>query len=331
MIKYLNDCREYLQNNKFSKIYLLVDENTEKYCLPILVEQVEDIVGCCLLEVKAGEDSKSIKVVEDLCRTMIEDGADRNSAIISLGGGVITDLGGFVSSIFKRGIQNINIPTTLLAMVDASVGGKTGINLDGYKNQIGTFNFSSLVFYDYKFLDTLAPLQILNGMAEMIKIALVKDELLWDKMQKNEVYDKQMIEHCINHKQQIVDDDKTEQGQRKILNFGHTIGHAIESMYLTHHQEMLHGEAVANGMFYAIKLSENKQDFPHEKAKLICDYLQKTYNIIDIKPHLNEIYSFLVADKKNKNGHNLFVLLKDIANPIIDCPIVYDDLLNISL
>lgn len=333
----LKDLSDFLRQRPCSKVFILVDENTEKDCLPLLVEEVEETLGSCLLEIPCGEKSKSMAVVEDLCKTMIEEKADRESIIISLGGGVITDIGGFVASIFKRGIQNINIPTTLLAMVDASIGGKTGINLNNSKNQIGTFNFSSLTFYDYRFLDTLSKRQVLNGVAEMIKIALVKDEELWNKMKTKSIFDEtksrvdtELIRSCIGLKQEIVREDKEEKNIRKILNFGHTLGHAIESIYLDKEKDILHGEAVASGMYYAVKLSEMKLGFPCNKAQEIYSYLKTHYNIIDIKEDIDNIYNYLLMDKKNKKNNICFVLLNDIVKPQIDCIVTKDDLKNIK-
>jgi 3-dehydroquinate synthase len=337
MLSNLKDLSNFLKQKPYSKIFILVDEHTEMYCLPLLVEEVDETLGSCLLEVLCGEKSKCFTVVEDLCKTLVEEKADRDSIIISLGGGVISDIGGFVASIFKRGIQNINVPTTLLAMVDASIGGKTGINLNNSKNQIGTFNFSSLTFYDYRFLSSLSKRQMLNGAAEMIKIALIKDENLWNCMKKESPYDSKQgfdlsfIEKCISLKQDIVKQDMYDKDIRKVLNFGHTIGHAIEAIAMEKNLDIFHGEAVISGIFYAIKLSENKLSFPHNKALEIYTYLKENYKIFNIKDYTPTLYSYISQDKKNKDLQPHFILLKDIAQPKIDCVVSLQDIEEIAI
>lgn len=246
-----------------SKKFILLDENTYTNCLPILVEEVESLYGAEILEVESGEGSKSLTIVDQLCSAMVESSADKDSISISLGGGVITDLGGFIASVFKRGIQHIAIPTTLLGIVDASIGGKTGINLGEVKNQIGSFNNNTLTCFHYEFLETLDKRQILNGAAEMIKIALVQDEELWNKMKTNSPLDNdgfnnEFIERCITLKEEIVNQDPLEKGNRKVLNFGHSLGHTFESIAISKGEDLLHGEAIASGIYYAIKLSEKK-------------------------------------------------------------------------
>ena len=180
--KTLNELNNFLSLKPNSKIFILLDSNSYTHCLPILIGEVERLYGSEILEVEEGEETKSLKIVENLCQAMVESSADRDSILISLGGGIVTDVGGFVASIFKRGIQHISIPTTLIAMVDASIGGKTAVNLGEVKNQIGTFNHSTIVFRDKRFLETLEKRHIVNGWAEMIKIALVRDSVLWEKI-----------------------------------------------------------------------------------------------------------------------------------------------------
>lgn len=325
---------KFLASKPNSKKFILLDQNTYTHCLPILIEEVEQLYGAEILEVESGEQTKSLTIVEQLCHAMIESSADRDSILISLGGGVITDLGGFVASVFKRGIQHIAIPTNLLGMIDASIGGKTAVNVGEIKNQIGTFNHNTLVFFHNEFLRSLDKRQILNGTSEMIKIALIKDELLWNKMSKSKPinekgFNNKFIERCISLKEDIVNQDQNENNERKALNFGHTIGHAIESITLSQGGDILHGEAVASGMYYAIKLSEQKLSFPNNKAKVIYNYLKRYYTIIDLKEDTNLLFNYLSADKKNINNEFCFVLLEDIGKPHINFIISKEDILNL--
>ena len=315
-----------------------MDENTYNHCLPILIDNVEELYGAEILEIESGEKSKSLSIVENLCQAMIESSADRESILISLGGGVITDIGGFIASVFKRGIQHIAIPTTLLAMVDASIGGKTGVNVGEVKNQIGTFNTNTITCIHFEFLDSLKKRQVLNGAAEMIKVSLL-DEKLWDKLDtkdspwnnKKEGFDYKFIENCIKFKEKIVKEDMYEKDRRKILNFGHSLAHAFESVALLKNIDLLHGEAVASGMFYAIMLSETKLSFPNDKAQEIYKFLKKNYKIIDIQEDIDLVINYLNADKKNINNEFRFILLEDIGKPYINFPITKDDLINLKL
>ncbi|MFA6200062.1 MAG: 3-dehydroquinate synthase [Bacteroidales bacterium] len=314
-----------------TKKFILLDENTYANCLPILIEEVEELYGAEILEVESGEGSKSLTIVDQLCSAMVESSADKDSILISLGGGVITDLGGFVASVFKRGIQHIAIPTTLLGMVDASIGGKTGINLGEVKNQIGSFNNNTLTCFHYEFLESLDKRQILNGVSEMIKIALALDEELWNEMKRyspwgEEGFDEELIERCIILKEDIVKEDMFEKDKRKILNFGHTIGHAFESIALSKGDDLLHGEAVASGIYYAIKLSEKKLSFPKKRAQEIYEYLEQYYKIIDLKKNIDLLINYMMADKKNFNNEFQFILLENIGKPRINYTISKEDL-----
>ncbi|MBP1644882.1 MAG: aroB [Bacteroidetes bacterium] len=333
----LSFLQDFLSQKPDSKKFILLDENTYTHCLPILIENVEELYGAEVLEIESGERSKSLSIVENLCQAMIESSADKESILISLGGGVITDIGGFIASIFKRGIQHIAIPTTLLAMVDASIGGKTGVNVGEVKNQIGTFNTNTITCIHYEFLDSLKKRQVLNGAAEMIKVSLL-DEKLWEKLDakdspwnnKKEGFDYKFIESCIKFKKRIVKEDMYEKGRRKILNFGHSLAHAFESVALLKNIDLLHGEAVASGMFYAIMLSETKLSFPNDKAQEIYKLLKKNYKIIDIQEDIDLVINYLNADKKNINNEFRFILLEDIGKPYINFHIIKDDLINLK-
>ena len=235
------------------KKVILCDTNTKKYCLPLVEETFAGRVKLDVIEIGIGEVNKNIETVCDVWKSLLDLGLDRNSVIINLGGGVVTDLGGFAASTFNRGIDFINVPTTLLSQVDASVGAKTGIDFEGSKNQIGTFTNPKAVFIYEEFLNTLPPKEKLSGFAEVIKHALICDKVYWQQISSNGLYDNQnlatLIERSITIKQQIVQQDPLEQNIRKLLNFGHTIGHALESFSLQNDDTpLLHGECVAVGM-----------------------------------------------------------------------------------
>ena len=240
------------------KKIILLDENTRRHCLPLLETKNAE-----LLEIESGEKNKHIQTCTQLWKTLIDLGADRHSLLINLGGGVICDIGGFVASTFKRGIDFIHIPTTLLAQADASVGGKTGVDFANLKNQVGVFSNPKAVFVFPQFLDTLDERQLRSGFAEIIKHALIRDKTLWHTIQSVDVNDRSgltdVISQSLQIKNDIVTDDPFEKGLRKILNFGHTIGHAVESVSLRQHKkQLLHGEAVAIGMICEAYLSDRK-------------------------------------------------------------------------
>ncbi|MDR0971488.1 MAG: 3-dehydroquinate synthase [Bacteroidales bacterium] len=330
----LSELNKYLSQFPLSKKFILLDENTYSLCLPHLIENVEEVLGAEILEIEAGEKSKNLSIVEQLSEALLSSCADRDSILISLGGGVITDIGGFLASIYKRGIKHIAVPTTLLAMVDASIGGKTGVNVGEIKNSVGTFNFQTKVFYHKDFLNTLDYKQILNGTAEMIKIALVSDALLWENMKQSKPigekgFNFDFIQRCIDLKQDIVSRDEKDRNERKILNFGHSFAHAIETFCLKNEIDILHGQAVISGIFYAIKLSVSLLNFSKTKSEEILNYITQYYDIFPIKDNIDVLLSFMKNDKKNReNGFN-FVLLEDISKPKIDVVVQKEDILDI--
>jgi len=227
--------KSYLHQYEFkeNKIFLLVDENSRKYTLPRLMSNIQLFQKVHILEVPAGEEVKSFETCNKLWKELTNNGADRNSVLINLGGGVISDLGGFVASTFKRGIRYVNLPTTLLSMVDASVGGKVGIDMNGLKNQVGLFANPQAVFIIPEFLDTLPHEHYVNGFAEIIKHALIYEKNYWEELSSkplDEISDwREIIEWCIEIKNYFVMEDPLDTGFRKVLNFGHTIGHAVET------------------------------------------------------------------------------------------------------
>lgn len=317
---------DQLADTSYSKVFVLVDENTKRYCLDDFVKATRHTVDFELLEVASGEKNKTIGTCVHLWEALSEKNADRKSLLINLGGGVVTDMGGFVASTFKRGIAFINVPTTLLAMVDASVGGKTGVDLGALKNQIGVINQPKMVLVVSKFLKTLDQRQLLSGFAEMLKHGLITDAEYWTALKSD--IDFMNIDHLIytsvTIKNKVVLQDPTEQHLRKILNFGHTLGHAVESYFLesTIHETLLHGEAIAIGMVLEAYLSYTltgleKSDLTDIKTTFLKWYPKIVFTGDDIET----ILTLLKYDKKNSHGNINFVLLKAIGTPVIDVKI----------
>ncbi|MFP8892678.1 3-dehydroquinate synthase [Chryseobacterium cucumeris] len=322
MITILNDnfsqLNEFLHQKSFSKIFILVDENTHEYCLPVLLGNMETDLGFEILEIEAGEEMKNIQTANQLWEILTEMQADRKALVINLGGGVITDMGGFVASTYKRGIQFINIPTTLLSMCDASIGGKTGIDLMHYKNMVGTFAFPEQIFIYPKFLETLPFKELRSGFAEMLKHGLIADKNHWDQLiQIRKLEVETVVPHIqasMNIKQNVVDQDFHEQNIRKTLNFGHTIGHAVESLCLQQENPILHGEAVAMGMIAEAHLAYLENLISEEDSKIIIENIQRYYPYLDISDFKDEnITALLLNDKKNTDSKINFSLLTGIG------------------
>ena len=316
----------YLEEGDFSKIFIIVDTNTHESCLAKFLSNLDSPKPLEIIEIEAGEEHKTIDTCVGVWNALSELEADRKSLVINLGGGVVTDLGGFVASAFKRGIKFINVPTTLLAMVDASVGGKTGVDLGSLKNQIGVINFSDMVLVDTSFLETLPQNELRSGLAEMLKHGLIHDEHYWNQMthlseQSIEDLD-ELIHESIIIKKDVVTKDPTEKGLRKTLNYGHTLGHAIESHFLSdiNKQTLLHGEAIAVGMILETYISHKLLNFPLQKLDSIKDFIVKTYGMVSFENSDKEIIiDLLKYDKKNSHGNINFVLLEDIGSSKIDC------------
>ncbi|MEE6128763.1 3-dehydroquinate synthase [Chryseobacterium arthrosphaerae] len=322
MITVLNDnfsqLNEFLHDKKFSKIFILVDENTHEYCLPVLLGNMETDLGFEILEIEAGEEMKNIQTANQLWEILTEMQADRKALVINLGGGVITDMGGFVASTYKRGIKFINIPTTLLSMCDASIGGKTGIDLMHYKNMVGTFAFPEQIFIYPKFLETLPFKELRSGFAEMLKHGLIADKNHWDQLiQIHKLEVETVIPHIqtsMNIKQDVVEKDFHESNIRKTLNFGHTIGHAVESLCLQQENPILHGEAVAMGMITEAHLAYLENLISEEDAKMIIENIQRYYPYLDISDFKDEdITALLLNDKKNADSKINFSLLTEVG------------------
>ena len=314
-----------IQNKKYSKIFVLTDTNTNEYCSPIFLSELATDVEIEVIEIESGEEQKNISTCVELWNILIELGADRKSLVIGLGGGVITDISGFVASVFKRGIDFINVPTSLLGMVDASLGGKTGIDLGNLKNQIGTITNAEMILVDFRFLDTLPNEEVRSGYAEMLKHGLIQDKEYWEKLSNFQNIDlmelDKLIIQSIEIKTKITSEDLTENGIRKALNFGHTLGHAIESYFIESPDKtkLLHGEAVAIGMILESFFSFKKKLISAEDYIHIKTVLKEIFPFVEFHQNdIQEIIRLLSFDKKNEYGKILFVLLDSIGNIRID-------------
>ena len=329
------ELNNHLKKTNYSKVFILVDSNTHNDCLPLLMSEIEGDYDFEIIEIDSGEQYKNIETCSGVWSALSELGADRKSIVINLGGGVITDLGGFVASTFMRGIDFINIPTTLLSMVDASVGGKTGVDLGVLKNQVGVFNNAVMVLIDSQFLKTLPKDQLLSGSAEMLKHGLVYDEAYWNDFANPSILESDKIDELIHRsvviKNEIVLQDPREKGLRKIVNYGHTLGHAIESYFLENpdKKDLLHGEAIAIGMILETYLSKEIQNFPEEKLNQIKNTFLSYFDKVIFKDEdYSKIIDLMKFDKKNSHGNINFVLLKDIGNPIIDIKVSNELIIN---
>lgn len=301
-----------LNLSSYSKIAILVDENTKRDCLCKLPK----IDNSVIIEVKSGEENKTISTCNFIWEKLTEHQFDRNSLLINLGGGVIGDMGGFCASTYKRGIDFIQIPTTLLGMLDASIGGKLGVDFKDLKNQIGVFNNPKSVFIYPEFLETLAENELKSGFAEIVKHALVADKTLWRKITSLPFANldwEEIIATSLDIKNNIVISDPLEKNERKKLNFGHTYGHAIESFYLKKGTPILHGEAIFIGVILETELSNLSLDDKLE----IKNYILSNFSLPH-PPKKSELLPFLANDKKNKDGKISFSLLNQIGECSVD-------------
>ena len=314
---------------KNAKKVILVDENTKELCLPFLFLNFDGLEEAEIIEIPAGEENKSMEICFSVWEAMSEMELGRNDLLICLGGGVICDMGGFIASIYKRGMPCVYIPTSLLAMVDASLGGKTGVDVGAYKNQLGTFSFPSHVFIDLVFLETLPEKEKLNGLAEMLKHVLIaeKDHFSHLATKKLSEIDQKDILFSLQIKRQIVESDPRETGPRKMLNFGHSVGHAIEGYFLNTSKQISHGLAVAHGMlaesylsFSIGLLSENEMRKIHE-AIHVHFAIQKFS-----EEEINAFLQLMRQDKKNVANKFRMSLLKEIGMGVYDIEVEADSI-----
>lgn len=316
-----------------SKIFFLVDENTHEHCLPGFLQLLEELPELEILEVEAGEDSKSAEVVVQLWEALAALEADRQALMLNLGGGVITDLGGFLAGTYLRGIPFINIPTSLLAMVDASAGGKNGINLAGMKNRVGLFLEPEAVFILPGFLESLPQRERVSGFAEMLKHGLIADAAYWEELQDFDIHkaipDEAIIRRSVEIKQQVVQEDFRESGLRKILNFGHSVGHALESLSHQTDRPLLHGEAIALGMIVELQLSVKYSGLSQRDADAAAEDIRKIFRGLECKAEPAAVLHLMRGDKKNVQQQLRLSLLKEIGSAVPDVPVDEDGLVEV--
>lgn len=326
-----SELNKWLQSSS-GKHYILCDENTYQHCYEIFCEhtgiRIKPIV------IKAGEAEKNLSTCEIIWQFLIDDHAGKDALLINLGGGVISDIGGFVAATYKRGIKYANVPTSLLAMVDAASGGKTGINYKHFKNIIGLIQQAEMLLIHVPFLKTLPAQQLKNGFAEMLKHAIING-----KEQTNEILTIHNFEHFLSKeailkslsiKENIVAQDPNEKGLRKVLNFGHTIGHGIEYTAILNGYEMLHGEAVALGLIAALKLSVLKLNFNESDAETLIKFIRSHYQTPRwLQTHRAAILEAVLQDKKNSQQQIRMVLLQEIGKPVFDVNCSLEEIENI--
>ncbi|MBA3682234.1 MAG: 3-dehydroquinate synthase [Bacteroidetes bacterium] len=310
----------FLKSAKYSSHVIICDENTLQFCLPTLIMACPALNEAEIIELESGEESKSLDFSAHIWQTLIENKADKNSLIINLGGGVVSDLGGFCASTYKRGIDFINIPTSLLAMADASIGGKTGIDFAGLKNSIGTFTQPKAVFVYPEYLKTLPQRHYKNGLAEIFKIALISDKVFWNGLRtlKPDHNAEQLLTKSITLKNKIVLKDPFDKGARKILNFGHTIGHAIEALLLGTLNELLHGEAIVIGMLVETHIAWQKKLITQKELEDINSTFKKVFEPAKIELATTPILELLKNDKKTSKNKFRFALVNKAGAGKID-------------
>lgn len=321
----LEDFNSILEDyqGQYSQIFIFCDENSSKHCLPHLIGQVPMLIGSELIEIESGEHNKTLSICQEVWETMGESKADRKAIFVNLGGGVVCDMGGMIASLYKRGIKFFHIPTTLLAQVDASVGGKLAVDLGAHKNQIGLFRNPDIVLVDPEFLNTLPQRHWVSGLAEVLKHALIADADYWsflsDMDLQNEEFLTALLQKSIQIKNAIVLQDWEEKGIRKTLNFGHTIGHALESNALENKGDLLHGEAVAIGLAVETILSEMTNKFSADECSIVIESLKGIFNLEPIKVEdFSDLIEWMRHDKKNDGSQINFTLLKKIGEAEFD-------------
>ena len=331
-----SDFQQFIKSYQ-NDIFLLCDENTEKLCLPKILKEIPYLVDCQRIIIKSGEEHKNIETVAQIWRFLTEHGAKRNSLLVNIGGGMVSDLGGFAAATFKRGMDFANIPTTLLAAVDAAVGGKTGFNFLGYKNEIGAFAEPKAVFINIDFFKTVDTANLYSGYAEMLKYGYISNKKLLDETfllvschygenrnlkaiagQAHNDIEKQFAEIILQNlqiKQHYLQIDKFDKKERKALNFGHTFGHAFEAFSHKTDKPLLHGQAVAWGMVCELLLSHILLKFSKEEVLKLFYFVKENYPAPNFScKNSQEIYEIMLHDKKNSSNEINFTLLADIGD-----------------
>ncbi len=321
-----------LSEKEYDKLFILTDENTHCYAMPLLA----DSVACATAKeiiILADDTNKNLQNLSTIWSALVEAGATRKSLLVNLGGGMITDMGGFAAATFKRGIEHINVPTTLLGAVDAAVGGKTGINFEGLKNEIGAFKQPSAVLIDTQFFRTLSKEHLLSGFAEMLKHGLISNTENYNKLLSFDICNPDfeellhLVEDSVSIKENIVEQDPLEKGVRKYLNLGHTSGHAIESLAMKRNTPVQHGYAVAWGLVCEVILSYMKFGFSQREIHRLADYVKSNYGTFPIG--CNDypfLYEKITHDKKNESGRINYTLLKSVGEVEINVSVTKEEI-----
>lgn len=320
------ELNSFLVSKNYTKVGVLTDDNTHRFCYPVIKSSLPEH---SVITVRAGEEHKTIATASGIWKAMTDQALDRHSILIIIGGGVLGDMGGFCAATYKRGIDFVLIPTTLLSLVDSSVGGKLGVDFENYKNHIGVFQSPALTIMHSGFLDTLPEAELRSGFAEVAKHCLISDKAMWTEVTrqpwKNQDWQK-VIRHSVDLKVRVVTEDPREKGLRKILNAGHTIGHAVESHLLARGRKVLHGEAIAAGLIMESYLAEKRGMLSGVDADQIYRYLKDQFGKVELPENEDSAMLALMAqDKKNKGNKVLCVLLEGIGKARWDCEISNDE------
>ncbi|MDO4190203.1 MAG: 3-dehydroquinate synthase [Bacteroidales bacterium] len=320
--------------NNTDKVMVLCDTNTHQHCFPLLLQHVPRLTDAIVEVVEPGEETKTLVTAERLWQSMQQHQLTRRSLLLNLGGGVVTDLGGFVAATYRRGIHFINLPTTLLAMVDASVGGKTGLNFLGVKNQIGVFATPNKIIINTQFLATLSEAEYYSGLAEMVKHALLTDVDMLKQTLACQPTDTstpaflQLLQRNIETKQHYVTNDLYDYGIRQALNLGHTFGHAFEAQAMTMQRPIAHGNAVAWGLLCALYLSVQKHNFPKEWLTILFQFTRDNYAQLPFDcSHYDHLLALMYADKKRVGENVVMTLLSNIGQPQVQQTVTRNEIL----
>jgi len=323
----VQDLRVFLDKKKYSDVAVLVDENIYQFCYPLIEKALPPHR---VINVRSGEEHKTLDTCNVIWQDMTDQALDRHAALIVIGGGVLGDMGGFCAATYKRGIDFILIPTTLLAQADASIGGKLAVDFSNFKNHIGVFKLPALTLLFSGFFKTLPLAELRSGFAEVIKHALISDKNMWDEIRTKSLDEQdwdRLVLHSVAYKSHVVTADPTEKGLRKILNAGHTIGHAVESYLLASGNRILHGEAIAVGLIGEGYIATKRGLLDQELFQQITDYLLKIFGKVKLdKSTFGQIASLALQDKKNKGNKILCVLQDGIGNAKLDCEISLEEI-----
>lgn len=321
------DLNEFISTDQYTSITVLMDENTRKHCYPIIEKKLSPHE---VIIIPSGEEHKNITTCTAIWQRMTDLKMDRHSLMIVLGGGVLGDMGGFCAATYKRGIDFVLVPTTLLAQVDASIGGKLGIDFNSFKNHIGVFQLPALTLLHSGFLKTLPARELRSGFAEVIKHVLISDPAMWTDLSGKSIgnleWDK-IIKHSVEFKARVTTEDPKERGLRKILNAGHTIGHALESHFIAANHPLLHGEAIAIGLIAESFIAWKRGLLHQDNLNAIVQYIQSVYDKVDLsKDKIDAISELAIQDKKNRDKKILCVLLDGIGRARWDEEITTDEI-----